>query len=128
LVAFSDYRVQDIELLIEELSKLRPHADLILYAGDDIERFRPHGGKNLFEAIASQARYGLCAVVGNDEEPSVRKLVSGKLVRNVHLLPAKLGSYAILGLDGAPHRPDMVGMGFILHSEQEITRHLLRLA
>src|SRR5258708_7871516 len=36
LVAFSDYRVQDIELLIEELSKLQPRPDLILYAGEDI--------------------------------------------------------------------------------------------
>jgi len=124
LVAFSDYRVQDIELLIEELSKLQPRADLILYAGDDIKRFRPPGGRNLFEAIASQARYGLCAVVGNDEEPSVRKLVSGTAVLNVHLVPATLGSYAILGLEGAPDRPDMVRIGSILYSEQEIAKHL----
>jgi Icc-related predicted phosphoesterase len=123
LVAFSDYRVQDIELLIEELSKLQPRADLILYAGDDIERFRPPGGRNLFEAIGAQARYGMCAVVGNDEAPSARKLVSGEAVLNVHLLPAKLGSYAILGLEGAPNRPG-IGIGFILHSEQEIAKHL----
>lgn len=124
LVAFSDYRVQDIELLIEKLSKLQPRPDLILYAGDDIERFRPAGGKNLFEAIASHARYGLCAIAGNDDEPSVRRLVSGKSVLNVHLFPARLGSYAILGLDGAPRRPDLEGIGYILHSEQEIAKHL----
>jgi Icc-related predicted phosphoesterase/uncharacterized protein YprB with RNaseH-like and TPR domain len=124
LVAFSDYRVQDIELLIEELSKLQPRADLILYAGDDIERFRPPGGKNLFEAIAAQARYGLCAVVGNDELPSVRKLVSGKSVLNVHLSPAKLGTYAILGVDGAPRRPGLEEIGYIIHSEPEIAQHL----
>jgi Icc-related predicted phosphoesterase/uncharacterized protein YprB with RNaseH-like and TPR domain len=124
LVAFSDYRVQDIELLIEKISKLQPRPDLILYAGDDIERFRPAGGKNHFEAIASQARYGLCAVVGNDDEPSVRKLVSGKSVLNIHLLPARLGAFAILGVDGAPRRPDLEGIGYILHSEQEIAEHL----
>ncbi len=49
LVAFSDYRAQDIELFIDELSKLQPRPELILYAGDDIERFRPPNGKNLFE-------------------------------------------------------------------------------
>lgn len=124
LVAFSDYRVQDIELLIEELSKLQPHPDLILYAGDDIERFRPPNGKNFFEAIASRARYGLCAVVGNDEEPSVRRLVSGKSVLNVHLSPARLGAYAILGVDGAPRRPGLEGIGYIIHSEPEIAQHL----
>ncbi len=124
LVVFSDYRVQDIELLIEELSKLEPRVDLILYAGDDTMRFRPPDGRNLFEAVASQARYGLCAVVGNDDEPSVRKLVSGKSVLNVHLRPARLGTYAILGVDGAPRRPGLEGIGYILHSENEIAQHL----
>ncbi len=124
LIAFSDYRVQDIELLIEELAKVQPRPDLILYAGDDIERFRPPGGKNLFAAIASLARYGLCAVVGNDDQPSVRRLVSGKSVVNVHLFPVRLGAYAILGVDGAPQRSGLEGMGYVLHSEQEIAQHL----
>jgi Icc-related predicted phosphoesterase len=119
LVALSDYRVQDIELLIEELSKVQPRPDLILYAGDDIERFRPPGGKNLFELIASHARYGLCAIAGNDDDPSVRGLISGRSVSNVHLSPARLGSYAILGLEGAPSRP-----GYILQTEQGIASHL----
>jgi len=123
LIAFSDYRVQDIELFIEELSKLQPRADLILYGGDDIERFHLPNGRNLFEEIAAQARYGLCAVIGNDDEPSVRKLISGKSVLNVHLRPAKLGSYAILGIEGAPRRPDLIGMG-LSHSEQEIAKQL----
>jgi len=125
LVAFSDYRVQDIELLIEELSKLQPPADLVLYAGDDIRRFRPPGGKNLFELIASRARYGLCVIAGNDDEPSVRKLISGKSVFNVHLAPVKLGNYGILGLEGSPYRRDLEGIGYILHSEREIARHLV---
>lgn len=124
LIAFSDYRVQDIELFIEQLAKLQPRPDLILYGGDDIQRFRPPNGKNLFEVIASYARFGLCAIAGNDDLPSVRRLVSGKSVLNVHLLPARLGSYAILGLDGAPYRQDLEGIGFILHSEQEIAKHL----
>ena len=124
LVAFSDYRVHDIELLIEELSKLRPRPDMILYAGDDVARFRPSGDKNLFEAIASCARYGLCAVAGNDDQPSVRELICGKSVFNVFLSPAVIGDYAVLGIDGAPYRRDLEGIGYILHSEQEITRHL----
>lgn len=124
LVAFSDYRVQDIDLLIEELSKLQPRPDLILYAGDDVVRFRPSRGKNLLEAIASRARYGLCAVAGNDDEPSVRELICGKSVFNVHLSPIVMGDYAVLGIDGAPCRRDLEGLGCILHSELEIKRHL----
>jgi Icc-related predicted phosphoesterase/uncharacterized protein YprB with RNaseH-like and TPR domain len=123
-VAFSDYRVHDIELIIEEFSRLQPPPDLILYAGDDIRRFRPFEGKNLFEAIAACARYGLCAIAGNDDQPSVRELICGKSVINVHLSPAVIGDYAVLGIDGAPYRNDLKGIGDILHSEREIERHL----
>jgi Icc-related predicted phosphoesterase/uncharacterized protein YprB with RNaseH-like and TPR domain len=124
LVAFSDYRVHDIELLIEELSKLQPPPDIILYAGDDIGRFHEPGGKNLFEAIASFARFGLCAVAGNDEDPSVRQLISGKTVLDVHLCPVRLGDYAILGIDGVPKRLDARPWGYISHPEQQIAKHL----
>lgn len=118
LVAFSDYRVQDIDLLIEELLKLQPRADLILYGGDDIRRFRPSAEKNLFEGIARCSRYGLCAVIGNDD-PEI-KLLSGNRVINVHIAPAILGDWAVLGVEGAPSPP-----GFVLHSEREISRHLV---
>ena len=39
IVAFSDYRVQDIPKTFEFVSKQKP--DLILYAGDDVHRFAP---------------------------------------------------------------------------------------
>jgi Icc-related predicted phosphoesterase/uncharacterized protein YprB with RNaseH-like and TPR domain len=123
LVAFSDYRAQDVEILIRELSKIQPQPDLILYAGDDIARFRPPGG-NLFETIASHARYGLCAVAGNDDLPSASGLISGKSVFNVHSNPVMLGEYAILGVEGAPLRSDRESIGFLLYSENEIKRHL----
>jgi len=131
LAAFSDYRVQDIEVLIDELSKLEPPADIvlyagddILYAGDDIKRFRPSFRKNLFEMLACCARYGLCAVAGNDDEPPVQKLISGKSVFNVHSSPVILGGYAFLGVEGAPERPDLEEVGYILRPEKEIARHL----
>lgn len=126
IVAFSDYRVQDIELFIEELRKLRPAPDLVLYAGDDIRRFRPPDGTNLFEVIASHATHGLCAVAGNDDEPSVRKLISGKSVFNVYSKPIILGNYAVAGIEGAPMRRDLPGTGYILHTESEISAHLKR--
>lgn len=130
LVAFSDYRVQDIELFIDELSKLAPPPNVILYAGDDIERFRPSSRKNLFEMLASRARYGLCVVAGNDGRPAVRKLISGKSVFNVHASPVILGGYAFLGVEGAPYRSDLpensdlLEIGYLLYSEKEIARHL----
>ncbi len=124
IVAFSDWRVGDIDLLGGAVERLQPPPDLILYGGDDISRFRPSDGRNLFERLAVCARFGLCAVAGNDELPVARRLISGKSVFNVHNRPVVLGEYAIIGVDGAPYRKDLEGIGFLLHSEQEIRTHL----
>ena len=123
LVAFSDYRSQDIGVLLSELSKVQPAPDLILYAGDDIARFRPHRNRNYFARIARIARHGLCAVAGNDDLPSARELISGKSIFNVHQRPVSVGGYAILGLDGAPLRKG-TGIGYLLHPERAIAKHL----
>ena len=42
ILAFSDYRVQDIEVLINFIQKMKNKPDLILYAGDDVNRFLEH--------------------------------------------------------------------------------------
>ncbi|KKM72788.1 hypothetical protein LCGC14_1416990 [marine sediment metagenome] len=39
IVAFSDWRVQNIEHFIEYLKGLKEKPDVIVYAGDDLERF-----------------------------------------------------------------------------------------
>ena len=105
MVAFSDYRVQDIGLLYEFIETLNPRPDLILYGGDDIERFRPSSGINWFERLASLSRFGLCGVIGNDERSTVGKMLSGTGVYNVHGRPAILGEYAVIGIEGAIRDP-----------------------
>jgi Icc-related predicted phosphoesterase len=99
-VAFSDWRVQDISNLVRFLETGR-RPDLIVYAGDDVERFRA-SGKNYFEELARLARYGLCAVAGNDEQPEHRELIKGRGVYAVHSSPLVLGHFAVVGLEGAP--------------------------
>ena len=79
ILAFSDYRVQNIELLIEFLQKMRTKPDLILYGGDDVDRFVEYKRelktdkrkiiRNYFEEIATYSKLGLCAVNGNDDFP-----------------------------------------------------------
>ncbi|KKM71500.1 hypothetical protein LCGC14_1429930 [marine sediment metagenome] len=39
ILAFSDWRVQDIEQFIDYLERLKEKPDVIVYAGDDLERF-----------------------------------------------------------------------------------------
>ncbi len=120
LVAFSDWRVQDISLLAEEISKLPTKPDLILYGGDDISRFREEG-KNLFQHLARCSNHGICAVAGNDDLPGHQKHIRGRSVFDVHASPVTLGDFAVLGVEGAPSAP-----GFLLHTEKEISSHLAR--
>lgn len=241
IVAFSDYRVQDIELLIDFVKRLNPPPDLLLYGGDDIDRFgrlpddflmecvlkakempvgeikesgpdlysfhlqtpvqdrdsvlaevtrqavsqrrvedkelscfvqsdwpdfvsRELGAAdpidesrireflatrcvvlfeadlksgtvagvihvvnqqhNLFEELASLSKYGLCAVIGNDDDPAVRAIIQGKGVYNVHERPVILGSYAIIGVEGACIKPGEPNPGIVLYNEGEVSAHL----
>ena len=93
ILAFSDYRVQNIELVIDFLQKMKNKPDLILYGGDDVDRFveykrDPKTGKrgkiirNYFEEIATYSKSGLCTVIGNDDLPNNRYII-GKNVNNI---------------------------------------------
>ena len=140
MVAFSDYRVQDISLLLQFVKSLEPPPNLILYGGDDTERF--HSGKdNLFEHLAALSTHGLCGVLGNDareaeppdEEqiPSIsdtktlRAYIRGANVYNLHETPLVLGKYAVIGNEGAPLDEQFSDKGGVItYSEQSIARHL----
>lgn len=98
VIAFSDYRVQDIGTLIAHVASRKP--DLVLYGGDDLDRFH-HGGENLLEKLASHAKYGLCAVAGNDDRDG-RTYITGDSVYGVHRNPLIVGAFAVVGLEGAP--------------------------
>ena len=101
--------------------------DLILYAGDDCRRFRPDRHTNYFQDLAARATYGLAAVIGNDDIPSSRTLVSGRRVFEVHSRPLRIGPFLIVGIEGAPlpsAPEDGPPIGLTLHSEQRISRHL----
>lgn len=109
-IVFSDWRVQSFESLIRFI-KQQSKPDVILYAGDDIERFQ-QGKQNLFVQLAKLSRYGVFAVAGNDDPPDTRKLISGRNVYRVHACAVLLGGFAIVGLDGAPAFPGEFGPGF----------------
>ena len=82
------------------------------------------GGRNLLEEVASYSHYGICAVIGNDDDGSVRELIAGNKVYDVHKAPVILGQYAVLGLEGGPIRPGEPNPGIVMYSEDEIEQHL----
>jgi Icc-related predicted phosphoesterase/uncharacterized protein YprB with RNaseH-like and TPR domain len=139
IVAFSDYRVQDISLLLDFAKKLQPTPNLILYAGDDVERFHS-GNDNFFEQLAALSTHGLCAVLGNDagedaqakdgevrlipDTKTLRAHIRGANVYNVHETPLVLGEYAVIGSEGSPPDEEFGDMGVVIYNEQSIARHL----
>jgi len=124
ILAFSDCRVQDIGTIIQWVQR-QDLFDLIVYAGDDISRFVPDSSTNYFEQLARISRYGLAAVIGNDDGPQVRKLIRGRKVFEIHSRPLVIGRFLFLGLEGAPLLPGGAIQGYTL-SEQDITAHLER--
>jgi Icc-related predicted phosphoesterase len=83
-----------------------------------------HQPRNLFEELASLSKYGLCAVIGNDDHPAVRSIIHGKGVYNVHERPVILGEYAIIGMEGACIKPGELNPGVVLYNEDEVSAHL----
>ena len=139
LVVFSDYRVQDISLLLDFVKSLQPAPQLLLYAGDDVERFQ-EGSRNFFEELAALATHGLCAVIGNDsaiqhedsiervhifdEVMATRAFIKGKNVHNVHCEPVIIGDYAVIGIEGSPLDEKFGAVGTVSYPEVFISRHL----
>jgi uncharacterized protein YprB with RNaseH-like and TPR domain len=139
LVVFSDYRVQDISLLLDFVRSLQPAPQLLLYAGDDVERFQ-EGPRNFFEELAATATHGLCAVIGNDsatqhedsgervrmfeEVMATRAFIKGANVHNVHSEPVIIGDYAVIGIEGSPLDETLGAVGTVSYPEVFISRHL----
>ncbi len=126
-IAFSDWRVQDIGASIRFI-KAQKKPDLILYAGDDIRRFRP-ARKNHFEEIAKLSRFGLCVVAGNDDPAETRQLITGQNVYPVHSCALVLGHFAIVGVDGAPLSNELgpnYNIGRLLYPEHVLALQMKR--
>jgi len=134
ILAFSDYRVQDIEVRINFIKKMKNKPDLILYAGDDVGRFVEHKrdsktgkrGKiirNYFEEISSYSKLGLCAVMGNDDFPNYHQII-GKNVNNVQDSPLIFKNYVVIGIEGYVENTVDEGIGYHKFNETTLKKYL----
>jgi len=56
---------------------------------------------NAFEELARNARYGMVAVIGNDDREVERFWIRGEKVYDLHTTLLKIGSFLIVGLEGS---------------------------
>lgn len=122
ILAIADIRSQPLDDLVGHVRRLQTPVDLIVYAGDDVARFRK-GSTNYFEELASLSRLGLVGVVGNDDGPEARHFLSGRHVYDVHAQPIRIADILVIGIEGAPNRRG-IGIGSPLYSEIEIAQHI----
>ncbi|MCI0404522.1 MAG: hypothetical protein L0209_00360, partial [candidate division Zixibacteria bacterium] len=131
ILAISDIRSQPLDDLLAHLNRKKDdiandRPDIIIYAGDDVVRFR-QSNRNYFQELASLARFGLVGVIGNDDGPDARKHFKGRRVYEVHTQPVLIGDILIIGLEGAPDRKG-VAIGSPLYREAVIAGHLQKTA
>jgi Icc-related predicted phosphoesterase/uncharacterized protein YprB with RNaseH-like and TPR domain len=124
ILACSDLRAQRVEDLIRHVTRCNPRPDLIVYAGDDVGRFRADPTRNDFERLAGLVRFGLVAVIGNDDGPNGQRHLTGKNVYDVHRVNVRIGDVVIMGQEGAPTSAECPGIGAPLYLEEQIARHL----
>ncbi len=86
--------------------------------------YLPDQHENTFEVLASFSKHGLCAVIGNDDDPIVRTIIRGNKVFNVHQAPVVLGDHIIIGLEGACITPGEPNPGLVLYGEKDVSMHL----
>jgi len=122
ILAVSDLRVQPLCELEAIVKRVKP--DLLLYAGDDVERFSAR--QDSWSAVARRLPLGLAGVIGNDCDRRARAAFRQASCHDLHAKPLVLDDLVIGGLEGAPASRDF-GIGPTLYSEADARRHLKRL-
>ncbi|MEM3873445.1 MAG: hypothetical protein QXE05_12875 [Nitrososphaeria archaeon] len=80
ILAFSDYRVHNIDALLNFVKGLKEKPDLIVYAGDDVDRFAPLP-EGLFQFIFNHNDELKEALVSDDERMWISPLYYGFILR-----------------------------------------------
>jgi Icc-related predicted phosphoesterase/uncharacterized protein YprB with RNaseH-like and TPR domain len=98
--------------------------------GEILELFRPQDDNRL-RAMATMARFGVGAVLGNDCSSGDRSVLEVPGVRDLHTAPIAIGGWGFVGIEGAicRRRADgrlINGIGYTLHPEHEVVPHLAR--
>lgn len=124
ILAISDWRSQPIEDLYVILREIDPTPDLLLYAGDDLSRFKEsETGTDHLAELARLTNDQLALFVrGNDDLPPEQGVqFDSEFTHDLHRCPYSLDRFAFLGQEGA-----VSGPGHITYTEEKVERHLAR--
>ncbi|MFX0203527.1 MAG: ribonuclease H-like domain-containing protein, partial [Candidatus Hodarchaeota archaeon] len=119
ILAFSDWRVQRIEDVFHIIDKIEP-VDLIIYAGDDLGRFKTVN-ENYFSLLSRFSKSGyLVAVLGNDDSYSYSKgILKDEGIHDLYAQSLVYKDHAFIGLESSTKGPAV-----FRHSEKDFKTHL----
>lgn len=84
----------------------------------------PSPANNWLCKFAQYARYGVLGVIGNDCNPADRAVLHAPGVRDLHDEPTVIEDVGFLGIEGAISKGSRNAIGFVLHAEKEVRKHL----
>jgi Icc-related predicted phosphoesterase len=106
LLVCSDLRSHDLDEFVAWVAQRSQKPDLIVYAGDDVMRFRDRvGRRNYWSRLAELSTYGLVAVEGNDTPSVESHRIAGRKVYDLGRRSLVLGDFVFHGLPSA-EKPD----------------------
>ena len=73
--------------------------------------------------LGTTSRYGFGAILGNDDDPIYKTLLSRDSVFDIHGIPMRVNGFTIIGQEGSS-LSDGRGLGRLIYTEDEIERHL----
>ncbi len=121
ILAVSDWRSQPIDDLYTILETVEPTPDLLLYAGDDLARFKcsDTNTDHLSELARLTKHQRSIYVRGNDDPPPTGPQFDPKYTTNLHTAPYTHESLVFIGQEGSTRGP-----GLLTYTEEEVQQHL----
>jgi len=122
ILAVSDWRTQPIDELYTILETVDPTPDLLLYAGDDLSRFKnaDTDTDHLAELARLTKHQQSLYVRGNDDfSPSTGPEFDAEFSTDLHRTPYTHENFVFIGQEGSTQGP-----GLITYTEDEVQRHL----
>jgi len=122
ILAVSDWRSQPIDDLYTILETVEPTPDLLLYAGDDLSRFKnaDTDTDHLAELARLTKHQQSLYVRGNDDfPPSTGPQFDAEFTTDLHRTPYTYEDLVFIGQEGSTQGP-----GLITYTEDDVQRHL----
>ena len=131
----SHTRITNPKTVISHLvfnTNLKPWPDLRSVKAWDFNKIksvlRPLETDNKFMQLAAKAKYGLCAIIGNDCRPEDKHIIKVPGVVDIHDSPQLYGGWGFVGIEGAIYfesKNEAINkIGYVTYPDSSVITHI----